>query len=187
MKHIYCLIFLFFISNYSAFCQENNDTAILKVVLTKYFENEKVIVKNRLQLLNLYCNKAPNNEEINEVISKNDFIKKNSIEIKKQINPQLTESWAINLTTLFNNQNQYLKSKVNDCMEFEAFQKKSNQATDNKERLLIVNKPIYFANKFCLVRVAIYRNIEHNSGSYLLLENINSKWIIKDILNKWET
>ena len=187
MKLFYVLFITFFLFQSNAFCQDDNDTAILKVVLTKYFENEKVIVKSRLQLLNLYCNKAPNNEEVNEVISKNDFIKKNAIEIKKQINPQFNESWATNLTSLFNNQNQYLKSKVNDCMEFEAFQKKSNLADDNKERLLIVNKPMYFGKNFCLVRVAIYRNIEHNSGSYILLENINSKWTIKEVLNKWET
>ena len=187
MKIFYALFFSLLLMQFNAFCQENNDTAILKIVLSKYFENEKVIVKNRLQLLNLYCNKAPNNEEVNEIISNNDFIKKNTAEIKKQINPQLNQSWVTNLSSLFNNQNQYLKSKVNDCMEFEAFQKKSNQADDNKERLLIVNKPIYFAKTFCIVRVAIYRNIEHNSGSYLLLENINSKWIIKEVLNKWET
>lgn len=185
-----CTVKLFFsllISFQLSFAQQNNDEAILKIILAKQFTNEKVIVNNRLQLLTLYCNKASNNEEVNEIIDKNNFLKKNAPEIKKQINPSLNESWSTELTSLFNNQNQYLKSKVNDCMAFEEFQKKSNKAIDNKERLLIINKPIYFDKKYALVRVAIYRNIEHNSGSYFYLENRDGIWTIKEILNKWET
>jgi hypothetical protein len=181
------LFFSLMIGFQLGFAQQNNDEAILKIILAKQFANEKVIVKNRLQLLTLYCNKAPNNEEVNEVINKNDFLKKNAAEIKKQIIPSLNESWTTDLTSLFNNQNQYLKSKVNDCMAFDDFQKKTSAAIDNKERLLIVNKPIYFNKKYCIVRVAIYRNIEHNSGSYFYLENVNGVWTLKEILNKWET
>ena len=181
------LLIVFFFSIQSFYAQENNDASILKLILSKSFENEKVIVKNRLQLLNFYCNKAPNNEEVNEVITKNEVLKKYSSDIKNQINPRLNENWSNDYTIVFNNQNQYLKSKVNACMEYEDFQKKSNSASDNKERLLIVNKPIYFGKKYCIVRVAIYRTIEHNSGSYWYFENKNGKWELIDVLSKWET
>ena len=67
------------------FAQENQDAEILKILLIKYYQNEKVIVKNRMQYLNFYCQKAPNNEETFEVINKNILLKKNSVEIKKQV------------------------------------------------------------------------------------------------------
>jgi hypothetical protein len=187
MNTVIRLVFLMLLSFQYGFGQQSQDEAILKFILTKQFANEKVIVKDRLQLLTLYCNKAPNNEEVNDVITTNAFLKKYEVEIKKQIIQTLDETWDKELTSLFTNQNQYLKSKVKNCMQFEDFQKKSNAAIDNKERLLIINKPIYFNQKFCLVRVAIYRNIEHNGGSFFYLENVNGNWIIKQILNKWET
>jgi hypothetical protein len=53
---------------------------------------------------------------------------------------------------------------------------------------MIVSKPIYFANNnFVLVKVAFYRNIEHNSGSFLLLEKVNGIWTIKEYINEWAT
>jgi hypothetical protein len=53
---------------------------------------------------------------------------------------------------------------------------------------MIISKPIYFGNgNNALVKVAFYRSIEHNSGSYLLLEKVNGIWTIKDYLNKWAT
>ena len=58
---------------------------------------------------------------------------------------------------------------------------------DNNQRLMIVSKPIYFASKYCLIKVAFYRNIEHNSGCYFLFENINGTWTIKETLNDWST
>ena len=42
-------------------------------------------------------------------------------------------------------------------------------------------------NNFALVKIAFYRNIEHNSGSFLLLEKVNGIWIIKEYLNEWAT
>ncbi len=170
-----------------AFAQENKEAAILKVILSKYYQNEKVIVKNRLQLLSLYCNKAPNNEEVNEVIQKNAVLKKYSATIKSQIDITLNEDWSKELTTIFATENKYLKSKVNNCLSHEEFQKVSKRFNDNNQRLMIVSKPIFFGTNNCLVKVVFYRNIEHNNGGFLLFENVNGVWTIKEILNEWST
>ncbi|MGL2963747.1 hypothetical protein ACSVH2_08020 [Flavobacterium sp. RSB2_4_14] len=187
MKTFHFIITLFFITTVSVFSQETENAAILKVIFTKYYKTEKVIAKGRLQLLSFYCNKAPNNEEVLEVISGNEWLKKNATEIKKQI-VFVNENWSEAYNILFNNQNQYLKSKVNACLTLEEFQEISRQYGENNQRLLIINKPIYFANtSFALVKVAFYRNIEHNSGRFLLLEKVNGEWIIKEYLNEWAT
>ena len=187
MKTFYFLITLFFINSTSVLSQEIENAAILKVIFTKYYKTEKVIVKGRLQLLNFYCNKAPNNEEVLEVISGNELLKKNGVEIKKQI-LFVNENWSEAYNILFDNQNQYLKSKVNACVTLEEFQEISKQYGENNQRLLIINKPIYFLkNQFALVKVAFYRNIEHNSGRFLLMEKVNEQWIIKEYLNEWAT
>jgi hypothetical protein len=187
MKTFYFVITLFFINTVSVLSQEIENAAILKVIFTKYYKTEKVIVKGRLQLLSFYCNKAPNNEEVIEVISGNELLKKNVAEIKKQI-VFVNEKWSEAYNILFDNQNQYLKSKVNACLTLEEFQEISKQYGENNQRLLIVNKPIYFLkNQFALVKVAFYRNIEHNSGRFLLLEKVNEQWIIREYLNEWAT
>jgi hypothetical protein len=46
---------------------------------------------------------------------------------------------------------------------------------------------MYFAQKYCLIKVAFYRNIEHNSGSFFLFENTNGFWTITEVLNEWAT
>jgi hypothetical protein len=187
MKTFYFVITLFFINTVSVLSQEMENAAILKVIFTKYYKTEKVIVKGRLQLLSFYCDKAPNHEEVIEVISGNELLKKNVAEIKKQI-VFVNENWSEAYNILFDNQNQYLKSKVNACVTLEEFQEISKQYGENNQRLLIVNKPIYFLkNQFALVKVAFYRNIEHNSGRFLLLEKVNEQWIIKEYLNEWAT
>jgi len=187
MKFSLQLLIAFLCCFSMAHAQENKDAAILKILLSKYYQNEKVIVKNRLQFLSLYCNKAPNNEETLEVINKSPFLKQNANEIKKQINNQLSEDWSKEYNAIFNNQNQYLKSKVNACLSLDEFHKVSKRFNDNNQRLMIVSKPMYFAQKYCLVKVAFYRNIEHNSGSYFLFENVNGEWTIKETLNEWTT
>jgi transposase-like protein len=187
MKFDFKLIIAFIFCFQTGFSQENQDAAILKILLSKYYQNEKVIVKNRLQYLSLYCNKAPNNEETLEVIGKSPLLKQNSSEIKKQINNQLNEDWLKEYSIIFNNQNQYLKTKVNACLSFDEFHKVSKRFNDNNQRLMIVSKPMFFAQKYCLVKVAFYRNIEHNSGSFFLFENINGVWTVKETLNEWET
>ena len=182
------ILFILLLISPIAFSQEADNSAILKVIFTKYYKTEKVIAKGRLQLLSFYCKKAPNNEEVLEVISKSDLLKKNAAEIKKQIVIGIDEDWSADYNLLFDNQNQYLKSKVNACLSFEEFKIVSDREGENNQRLLIVNKPIYFANNnFALVKIAFYRNIEHNSGSFLLLEKVNGTWTIKDYLNQWAT
>ena len=189
MKKHYPKIFLiFFLISSAAFSQEEDNAAILKIIFTKYYKNEKVIAKERLQLLSFYCKKAPNNEEVLEVISKSDLLKKNAAEIKKQIIITVDEDWSAAYNILFDNQNQYLKSKVNACLTFEEYKIVSDRYGENNQRLMILNKPIYFANNnFALVKIAFYRNIEHNSGSFLLLEKVNGIWTIKEYLNEWST
>lgn len=187
MKFDFKLIIAFIYCFQIGFSQENQDAAILKILLSKYYQNEKVIVKNRLQFLSFYCTKAPNNEETLEVINKSPLLKQNATEIKKQINNQLQEDWSKEYTSIFSNQNQYLKSKVNNCLSIEEFHKVSKRFNDNNQRLMIVSKPMYFAEKYCLVKVAFYRNIEHNSGSFFLFENLNGIWTIKEVLNEWST
>lgn len=187
LLNLHFLFLLLFITPLS-FSQEADNTAILKIIFTKYYKEEKVIAKGRLQLLRFYCQKAPNNEELLEVISRNDLLKKNAAEIKKQIFIGLNEDWSAEYNILFTNQNQYLKSKVNDCVSLEQFQAETAKYGENNQRLLIINKPVYFAkNQFALVKVAFYRTIEHNSGRFLLLEKVNGAWTIKDYLNEWAT
>jgi len=182
------ILLIFSLISSAVFSQETDNAAILKIVFTKYYKNEKVIAKGRLQLLSFYCKKAPNNVEVLEVISKSDFLKKNAAEIKKQIIIGIDEDWSAAYNLLFANQNQYLKSKVNACLSFEEYKAVSDRYGENNQRLMIVNKPIYFANNnFALVKIAFYRNIEHNSGSFLLLEKVNGIWTIKEYLNEWAT
>ena len=168
--------------------QETENAALLKIIFSKYYKDEKVIAKNRLQLLSFYCQKAPNNEEVLEVISKSDLLKKNAVEVKKQIDNTINEDWSKEYTIIFTNQNQYLKSKVNNCLSLEEFQAQYANRAENNQRLMIVSKPIYFGNgNHALVKVAFYRTIEHNSGSYLLFEKINGVWTITTYLNEWST
>lgn len=186
----YCFIFFFafFLVASQTIAQETDNAALLKVIFTKYYKNEKVIAKGRLQLLSFYCKKAPNNEEVLEVISKSDLLKKNADEIKKQIDVTLDEDWSAAYNILFTNQNQYLKSKVNACLSFEEYKVVSDRENQNNQRLLIVGKPIYFSNAtYTLVKITFYRNIEHNNGSFLLFEKVNGVWIIKESLNEWAT
>jgi hypothetical protein len=167
--HLVKFLFVLLLISPFAHSQEADNVAILKIIFAKYYKNEKVIAKERLQLLSFYCKKAPNNEEVLEVISKSDLLKKNADEIKKQIDITIDEDWSKEYTILFNNQNQYLKSKVNACLSFEEYKVISDRYGENNQRLMIVSKPIYFAkSNFAIVKVAFYRNIEHNSGSFLL-------------------
>ena len=184
--HFSTFLIFFLLLSKVVFAQESDNAALLKVIFTKYYANEKVIAKNRLQLLSFYCKKAPNNEEVLEVISKNDLLKSNAEEIKKQIINSIDEDWSVAYDILFNNQNQYLKKKVNSCLSFEEYKKVSDQYGENNQRLMIVSKPIYFSkNNFAIVKVAFYRNIEHNSGSYLLIEKINDIWTWAGRRPKW--
>jgi hypothetical protein len=188
MKTIHFIIIAFFINAATVFSQETDNAALLKVIFTKYYKNEKVIAKGRLQLLSFYCSKAPNNPEVLEVISKSDLLKKNADEIKKQMLNNPEEDWSAAYNILFDNQNQYLKSKVNACLSFDEYKTVSEKYGENNQRLMIVHRPIYFGNNnFALIKIAFYRSIEHNSGSFLLFEKVNGVWTVKETLNEWAT
>ncbi len=187
MKTKILFLFVVSISMSQMVAQESENAAVLKVIFNKYYQNEKVIKSGRLQLLSFYCEKAPNNEEVLEVINGSPFLKKHQAEIKPQVNNTAAENWSAEMTTLFATENQYLKSKVNDCLTMEAFKVVSDRMNLNNQRLMIVSKPIYFGAKYVLIKVAFYRNIEHNSSSFLLMEKANSVWTIKEILNAWAT
>ena len=169
-----------------SFAQVNENASILKLILAKYYQNEKVIKPGRLQLLSFYCNQAPNNEEVIEVINGNAMLKQNAAEIRKQIVPT-AKDWSAEYNTLFASENQYLKSKVNECMSLEEFQEYAKKLNLNNQRLLIIGVPIYFAKTNALVKVTFYRNIEHNSGYYFLMNKENGLWVIKETLNAWST
>jgi hypothetical protein len=182
------ILALFLVATSPIFSQEKDNVDLLKIIFTKYYKEEKVIAKGRLQLLRFYCKKAPNNEEILAVIASSDYLKKNAAEIKSQIDITLDEDWSLSYATLFTGQNQYLKSKVNDCQSLEEFRIDYAKHGENNQRLMIISKPIYFANQnSALVKVAFYRSIEHNNSSYLLFEKINGKWTLKDYLYEWAT
>ena len=181
------MLFVFLVFAPFANAQENENAAVLKVIFSKFYQNEKPIHKGRLQLLSFYCQKAPNNEEVFEVVNKNAFLKKHASEIKPQIADRSESNWSAEMTTLFATENQYLKSKVNNCLSMEEYKIVSDRMNLNNQRLMIVSKPIYFGTNHVLVKVAFYRNIEHNSGSFLLMEKVNTVWTIKEILNAWAT
>ena len=182
------LLLIFLLVSPASFAQESDNTALLKILFTKYYKNEKVIAKGRLQLLKFYCKKSPNNEEVLEVIAQSDLLKTNADEIKKQIIITVDEDWSAAYNMLFDNQNQYLKSKVNTCLSFEEYKIISEKYGENNQRLMIVSKPIYFDNNnFALIKIAFYRSIEHNSGCFYLFEKVNGVWTVKEMLNEWAT
>jgi len=116
------LFWLFFCTQIAA-AQNNSNAALLKIILTKYYTNEKVIVKDRLQTLFLYCDKSNNNEEVFETITKSEILKKNAIEIKNQIQDKTDANWSTEYESIFAIENSYLKSKVNNCLSLQEFQK----------------------------------------------------------------
>lgn len=188
MKIATLCITLLLMATGSTFAQEQEDAALLKVIFSKYYKEEKVIAKGRLQLLRFYCKKAPNNEEVLAVIAESDYLKQHAGAIKAQIDYTVNEDWMAAYQLLFNGQNQYLQRKVNQCFTMEEYKESYTQHGENNQRLMIISKPIYFAKQnSALVKVAFYRTIEHNSSSYLLLEKINGIWTIKEYLYEWAT
>lgn len=185
MNQVLKLLLLFcFVT--TSFSQTKNDMSVLEVLLAKYYAKEKVIVKNRLQLLKFYCQKVPNNEELKFVVKKNDLLKKNATQILKAIKINLNESWETDLTTIFNN-NKTLKSKVNQCFSAEYFKENVTKTVQNNQRFLLINKPVFFEKNYCLVKIAFFRNNEHNYACYHILEYKENSWQIIETLDEWET
>lgn len=167
---------------------QNDDSAILKTILQRYYKTEKPVYKGRSQLLYLYCNRANNNEEIFEAIKNQKFSEAFLKNIRTKVNTDFAEqNWSAELESIYES-DPVLKQKINDCKSLEQYQEISKRLNLNNQRFMIVSKPLYDPNgKIALVKVVFYRNIEHNSGSIILLEKTANNWEIKEYLNPWST
>lgn len=187
--HNFKILFIIVFFCQFSFAQENQNPLVLKTILETYYKNEKPVYKGRSQLLYLYCNQANNNEELIEAIKDqklpNEFIK----EIRTKVNTDIAErDWSNELNSIYNLDKNNLKTKINSCVTLEKYQEISKRLNLNNQRLMIISKPLYFSKKnIVLVKVVFFRNIEHNSGSILLLEKVNENWTIKEYLNSWST
>ncbi len=185
MKSLLFFIFFFQIS----FGQFDNDQLILKTILTNYYKNEKIVVKDRSQLLYLFCNKANNTAEIFEAIKDKKLPQVFFNEIKTALKNDVSKTnWQANLNAIYAKDTSKLKQKIGTCHDLESYQTISKKLNLNNQRLLIICQPIYYSkSNLALVKVTFYRNIEHNNGVILLLEKVDSNWVIKEYLNKWAT
>lgn len=163
------------------------DDAILKSILARYYQNEKVIVKDRNQLLFLFCEKPNNNEEIYETVNGMKLKPETARYIRQQVTADKTpENWSGDYEKALPAEHP-LRKKVNSCLTLEEYQEKQQRFNLNNQRMMIVHKPIVFEKTKALVKVVFYRTIEHNSGSVLLMEKVGDKWEIRENLNPWST
>ena len=187
--HTLKILFLFLLVTFFSFGQTNQNALVLKPILDKYYKTEKPVYKGRSQLLYFYCNQANNNEEIFEAIKNrklpNDFLK----EIRNNVQSDLAEKdWSTELNAVFETDKTNLKAKIGSCVTLEKYQENSKRLNLNNQRLMIISKPLFYSKgNIALVKVVFYRNIEHNSGSILLLEKTGNEWLIKEYLNPWST
>lgn len=168
---------------------QDNNTLLLKTILNQYYKKEKPVYKDRSQLLYLYCDQANNNEEIVEAAQNRKLDQTFIKEIKATIYTDLAQKdWSAELAAIFQDDKTNLKMKIKACLSLEQYKEVSSRLRLNNQRLMIVGKPLYYSKgNIALVKVAFYRNIEHNSSSILLLEKTDGQWIIKEYLNSWST
>jgi len=190
MKPSYFKFLFFFLLLFEfSMAQENRTADILKVILDRYYKTEKPVYKGRSQLLYLYCTQANNNEEIFEVVKSrklpDDFMK----EVRNSVKTDLAEKdWAKELDIIFETDKSNLKAKINKCLSVDEYHTISRRLNLNNQRLMIISKPLFYSKtNIALVKVVFYRNIEHNSGSVLLLEKVDGNWVIREYLNEWST
>ena len=163
------------------------DSGILKTILKTYYQNEKVIVKDRTQLLFLYCEKPNNNEELYETINQLKLKPDVTAALRKKVlSDKAPKNWIADYADALPEEHP-LRKKVNECKQVEQFQEIQKKSNLHYQRLLIIHKPLYIDPAKALVKVVFYRTIEHNSGSVLLMEKENGAWIIRDKLNNWST
>ncbi len=169
--------------------QNSDDVGIMKTILTTYYKNEKVIVKDRAQYLFLYCERANNNEEILEALNKKKLSAQFSAHVKNMLKTDTSaQSWDSVLDQIIADDKTKLTQKVNGCKTLEQYQEVSKILNLNNQRLMIVSKPLYNPDgKNAFVKVVFYRNIEHNSGAVLYMEKIDGQWKITEYLNEWAT
>lgn len=184
-----CLLLFLLGSFWASQAQESDPTTLLRIILEKYYKNEKPVVKNRSQLLYLYCIQANNTGELIEATQKTTLPKDFVQEIRNKINTDLAERfWTSELDAIFANDSAKIKFKVKECVSLDQYQEISKRLNLNNQRLLIVGKPlIYSKGNLALVKVVFYRNIEHNSSTVLLFEKIDGVWTVKQNLNSWST
>jgi hypothetical protein len=154
MKKLGLLLF-FFLSFVQARAQESDNTALLRIILEKYYKLEKPVVKNRSQLLYFYCTQANNTAELIEATQKTDLPKDFIQEIRAKINTDMTERfWATELEAIFANDSAKVKAKIKECVSLEKYQEISKRLNLNNQRLMIVGKPlIYSKGNLALVKV----------------------------------
>ncbi len=163
------------------------DPAILKTILSHYYQNEKVIVKNRNQLLFFFCDKPNNSEELFETVNALKLKPETVAAIRRQIATDVApENWAADYDRALPPEHP-LRAKINDCQSLDAYQEKQRRFNLNNQRMLIVHKPVFFEKTRALVKIVFYRTIEHNSGSVLLMEKQGENWVIREKLNNWST
>jgi hypothetical protein len=182
-------IVLFLIAILTPGYGQTDDSAILKTVLTQYYQTEKPVVKDRTQFLFLFCEKPNNNEQLLETVIEMKLPASVSAKIRSEIASDTnTESWNADLDLLYADDSFRLKEKIRSCVTLEEYQKERAKRNLNNQRLMIISKPILYSDgNRALVKVVFYRTIEHNNGSILHLEKINGEWIIKEYLNAWST
>jgi hypothetical protein len=187
LKKLFFIVFL--LGFQISFGQLNNDQLILKTILTNYYKKEKIVVKDRSQLLYLFCNKANNTAEIFEAIKDKKLPQVFLNEIKTALKKDVSQSnWQSDLNLIYDKDTSKLKQKIGTCHDLESYQTISKKLNLNNQRLLIVCQPIYYSkSNLALAKVTFYRNIEHNNGVILLLEKVDSNWVIKEYLNEWST
>lgn len=165
-----------------------DNAVLLKLLLNRFYAQEKPIVKNRLQLLYFYRDKAPNTLELWDGCRNHPILQSRLEAIKKQVQtPKAPETWDAEFSLLFAKENQYLKQKVQQPVTLAQFEKDTQRFGENNQRMMIVNQPIYLDQGYCLIKVGFYRSIEHNSGSFFLFQKKGDTWQIVDEFNRWET
>jgi hypothetical protein len=163
------------------------DSGILKTILKTYYQNEKVIVKDRTQLLFLYCEKPNNNEELYDAINQLKLKPPVAASLRKKvISDNAPKNWSTDYADALPEEHP-LRKKVNECKSLEQFHEIQKKSNLNYQRLLIIHKPLYIEPTKALVKIVFYRTIEHNSGSVLLMEKVNDGWVIREKLNNWST
>ena len=166
---------------------EPKEAGLLRYILKKNYQPEKIIVKNRMQLLFFYCQKAPNTPEILQVIKDNPELKSFEKELKAAFKMPSTDNWNAELTWICEQEGKSLTNKINGCKSKEDFLAITEKKGSLIQRLLIVNKPIYFGSNQVLVRVASFKSSEHNSSGYYWFEQTEQGWVFKKIISDWTT
>ncbi len=179
----------FFFLSAASLTAQDTDTAILEPIVKHYYKNEKPVYKNRSQLLYIYCDKPNNNEELFETVNSLKLPAAEVKNIRRQVRTDTKpENWRQALDKIFEADQSKLSIKINECQSVEGYNEKRAVLNLNNQRLMIVSKPVFYANNtHALVKVVFYRSIEHNSGSVLQMQKVGDKWQIKDFLSKWAT